>query len=506
VLGVLLSGISVACAPAAPQSKEKTLTIGLGGETTSLNSNIGQGGGTALGITLFEAMFNNLVQPDPATGQVSPELATEWKVLDDKLTWQFKLRQGVKFQNGEEVTAEAVKVSLDDILNSKTAVSNAKRRMAAVESVEVVDKYTFNVKTKTPSVLLPISLADAFVYPPKYYTETGPDPFSDKPVGSGQFKFAQWTKGTSITLQANPDYWGPRSKIDKLVFKPYPEASSRVAALERGEIDIASNVPPDEGARLQSKGFQILWSPLGQAMLVHLTPIPGTPLEDKRVRQALNYAVDKEAIIKNVLLGYGTILKGELVGPDGIGYNPALDPYPYDLAKAKQLLADAGYPSGFSVKFQCSEGRYAKQKEVCEAIVGQLAQVGVKFDLEMSEWGTFVNRVVTNAPERAATWYIGLNYYPAMDADFIISSYITTSPLKQFSNAKLDDLYAQQSREFDPQKRLTILQEFMAVVRDEAPDIFLFQAPDIYAVSKRVQGYKPTPDNYLHLENVSLAD
>ncbi|OFV83165.1 MAG: hypothetical protein A2W26_07690 [Acidobacteria bacterium RBG_16_64_8] len=494
--------IAASTAPVVAQDG-RTLTIGLGGETTTLNANIGQGGGGALGISVFEAMYNNLLSIDPR-GRLLPELATEYRVLEDKLTWQFKLRQGVRFHNGEELTAESVKTTLDDIITSTIAVSNVKRRMAQVERVDIVDRYTVNVKTKIPFVLLPKGLADAFIYPARYYRETGPDAFSDKPSGTGQFRFVEWRKGISITLARNPAYWGPKATIDRVVFRPFPESAARIAALERGEIDIAANVPPDDAQRLRAKGFNIVFSPLGQAMLVQLVPVRGTPLEDRRVRQALNFAIDKNALVEAIMGGYTKVLRGQLVGPDGFGYNPLLVPYPYDPAKARALLAQAGYPNGFSIRMQCSQGRYVKQKEVCEAVVGQLAKVAVRVDLEMSEWGTFINRILTNAPDRAPMWYLGLNYFPAMDAEFIIQHYITASPLRQFSHPRLDELYRLQAQEFDTARRLKLIQEFMDVVREEAPNVFLFQAPAIYALNKRVQGFTPTPDDAIRLDGVSF--
>ncbi|MER3399509.1 MAG: hypothetical protein C4316_13460, partial [Chloroflexota bacterium] len=165
---------------------------------------------------------------------------------------------------------------------------------------------------------------------------------------------------------------------------------SRIVALEAGDVDVALLIPPDQVDRLRSRGFQTKSVNLGQGMVVNFRQTPGTPLASRQVRQALNYAVDKNMILEKLLLGYGRVLDGQVVGPDCFGYNPDLKPYPYDPARARALLAEAGYGGGFEVTFHGTVGRYTKDKEIEEALIGQLAEVGVKANLQILEAGVFI--------------------------------------------------------------------------------------------------------------------
>lgn len=494
------SGVAFLAWPERVRAAESHLVAALQADPVSLNANFNQ---TQPAFPIYGALFDRLVQADSTKqGRMKPMLATSWRQVNPT-TWQFKLRQGVKFHNGEAFDASAVKATFERLLAQRPPSVPAARN-GLVAGVEVVDAQTVNIVTKQPWATALVGITEVAMLPPKVLAEKGDEGLAQQPVGTGPYRFVEWRKGQSITLEANRDYWGPaKARIDQLVFRSITDDNTRLAALEAGEVDVAVNFPPDETDHFRGKGFQVQSVAIGQGMFVFMRPVPGTPLEKKEVRQALNYAVDKESLVKNVLRGLAPALKGQVLGPDGFGYNPKLEAYPYNPAKAKQLLAQAGYPNGFKIAFDSSANRYLKQKEMSEAIVGQLAKVGVTAELQIYEWGKIVDKL-TKTLDLSPLFFLGWNYSPAMDADAAMQHLRSVDPKKLWASPALDDLIARERAEFDPTKRLRVLQDLAAQVREEAPLLFLYQAVDVYGVAKRVKGFMPLPDTYWDVTAMSV--
>jgi peptide/nickel transport system substrate-binding protein len=503
VTALALAAASVADPAAVMGQQPMTVTVGLAGEVDSLDP-IGSAVGSAVGYTIFEALFDTLVKVNPTNGSVQPGLASSWRVVDPQ-TYLFVLRRGIRFHNGEEFDAESAKFTLEHLLRVRTWLVS---RIPFVERIEAVDRYTLRIRTSQPDVLLAAGLGDIPMYPRQYYQQVGGQGFATSPVGTGPFKFERWDRGVRIVLQRNGEYWGKRPQLGRIVFRPFVESATRLAALEAGEIDIAVNAPPDDAQRLRARGFRVEWTPIGQSMLVQFklpANLPAdSPLRHVKVRQALNHAVDKEALVRSVMLGFGKVLDGQIVGADAFGYNPALRPYVFDLQRARQLLSEAGYPGGFTIRMETSQGRYVKHREVSEALVGQLAQVGVRVQMDVLEWATFVGKLLRTL-DIAPLSYVGWNYFPAMDSDFVLRHFATDSPFKLFSNPQFDELYRRQRAETDRGKRAEILRQAHAVLRDEVPGIFLFQAPNVFALHGRVQGFRPTPDDKIHFDDIVIG-
>lgn len=480
-----------------------TLTIGIGGYPQSVNPNLQR---SAPGYTLHRAMLDTLTVADSRQGGVlGPGLAVSWELVDDT-TWQFKLREGVTWHDGTPFTADDVVATIDLVLNGEPP-AQYRNRISDATGAEAVDELTVNITSEAPSATLPAGLSDIYIHQAKQIEEGGNDALNDMPVGTGQFMLAEKEEGVSVTLRRYDGYWGEPALLDEVIFRALPEDATRVAALETGEVDIAYNVPPDDADRLHALDtIDIASVPIGQSMLIQFALTAGqipedSPLQDPLVRQALNYAVDKQAIIDNVLLGYTEALPGQLVADDGIGFNPNLEPYPYDPERARELLAEAGYPDGFEFTLHTAEGRYVKQREIPEAIAGQLAEVGVTANLDLREWAA----LITAAGERTLeTYYIGWNYFPVMDGDFVVQHYVCDGIYGLMCNEEYDELFAEQRQETDPEARLELLQRMQEILHEEAPAIFLFQAPDIFGVSSRVHGFEPTPDNVIDLRTISV--
>ncbi|MCC6642892.1 MAG: hypothetical protein IT386_17160, partial [Deltaproteobacteria bacterium] len=392
---------------AAPASGG-TLTIGIGGYPPTFNYNLN---GSAPGYSIYRAIQEHLTGATTDGTGLRPELAESWTLIDDT-TWQFKLRHGVTWHDGTPFTADDVVATIDIVLNGKPE-SYYRTRIADATGAEKVDDFTVNIKTKQKSAILPVGLADIYIYQAKQIRDGGNEAISAHPVGTGQFKLAGSEEGVSVTLERYDGYWGEKAHLDKVVFRAIPEDATRLAALERGEIDIAYNVPPDDAPRLEgSSDITVVSSPIGQIMNVNFSlnsdVIPAdSPLRNVKVRQALNYGVDKESIVENLLQGFTKVAPGQVIAADGLGHNPAIEAYPYDPEKAKQLLAEAGYPDGFEFVLTTAQGRYVKQLEIPQAIAGQLEAVGVKVDLDVRDWSAIESELGGGLP----AYYAGWNYF-----------------------------------------------------------------------------------------------
>jgi len=434
-------------------------------------------------------MFDPLIAFDEDLNLV-PALATSWEFVDDT-TLQLKLREGVKFHNGEEFNAEAVKVSLDRILNPDLSFA-AKGRMPLLSQVDIVDDYTVNLICTEPCPLLPRGLQWGFIEAPKYLEENGDDYFGEHPVGTGPFKFVEWFEGDHITLEANEDYWRGRPNLDGLVIKIVPESSTQVAALKAGEAHVISSLPPDLVEAIDADPNTRVVSTLSSVSFqvnFYCYDWEG-PETDKRVRQALNYAVDKETILNQLMRGYGAVLDGQIPTKGVVGYNPDLEPYPYDPEKAKQLLAEAGYPDGFETIVSTSFGRALMDEEVIQAVLEYWAQVGVKAKIENFEWGVFRSRrAARELPNFVTEWF---NYG---DGEFALAHARCDSGLgKYWCDETFDALIDKGRATVDEEARVKIYQEAVAYMREEAPVLFLTQSAVLWGVSDNIVDFKPRQD------------
>ncbi len=497
-LGAKQSAANTASTPAL-----KTLTVGMGGDVPGLNP---LGHRVATATTVYYSLWDPLVETAfDRNGRVryEPALAESWRVLDDKLTWEFKLRQGLKFDNGEDWDAEAFAFSLDWMMNEKTALTNVKLRLAPVwDRVQVVDKYTARVKTKLPFVLTPYVFTEFSPAPPRYFQQVGPQKYAETPVGLGPFRFIEWIRGQRIVLERNPKYWRGPMQFDRLVVRPFTEDATRVAALEAGEIDIAFYVPPDSAKRLQSRGMHVEWTPLGQGMNLPLKLTIPSPLTDIRVRQAMNFALDKKLLINEIMGGYGRILRAQMASPSSIGYNSNLVPYPYDPERAKRLLDEAGHSSGFRLDFDTSQGGYLKQLETSQFIVGEYKKIGIELNMQVTEWGAFIDKIYS--PRSAPISYSGFNWYPVMDSLLTLPFWHSSFRRKLYKDERYDQMADTANSEFDAEKRIALIQKAHAYLRDQAITVWMFESPQIFGVGKRVTGFSPTPDDHVRFNTVQV--
>jgi peptide/nickel transport system substrate-binding protein len=485
VIGVALMGAGVSGAPDVMAAPKGTLTIAQGVDADTLDPQVTS---SSAAWSIILNIYDTLITRDKE-GKLQPGLAVSWRSLNDT-TWEIKLRPNVKFHNGEPMDAEAVKFSLLRVLdpNLKSVFATT---LDTIARVEIVDPLTVRVVTKAPDPILPSRLSMQFgeILSPKYSNEVGPRGLARKPIGAGPYRFVSWERDEAITLEAVPDHWR-KPKIAKVIFKPIPEGSSRVAAIKTGAVDIAVAIPPIDFASVNQgdKTFGIN-ATSNRAYLLNMDTLTFKPFQDRRVRQAINYAIDKQAIIKNTLSGFGKPIATSVI-PEAFGHNPNIKPYPYDPEKAKQLLAEAGYPNGFEVGFDTTSGRYPQDKEVAEVVSGQLAKVGIKVNVQTFEWGAFYDGV--KAKKRAPIHNIGMSD-ELFDAEKTFSLHFKAGTIwSRWNNPEFDKLLDAARATMDEKARQQALWRAGQIQHDEAPMIFLYQISYLYGVNKRVKNWQPT--------------
>ena len=440
-------------------------------------------------------IFDTLLERDQELNVV-PLLAESYRNIAPT-TWEFKLRRGIKFHNGEPFDAEAVKFSLERLVDPNLKMRGASP-FAPLSRVEIVDSHTVRIHTKAPWPILDtlMSAGQAAMLPPKYYREKEMAYVARNPVGSGPFKFVRWMKDEQIELTANEQYWRGAPKIKTLIFRPIPDDAVRVAALQNGEIDIAVNIPPHLATIIANhpKLFLSTAPSVRTIQLMYYThefdrqhklvgPYPG-PVADRRVRLAMNYAVDVDEIIKSVLDGKGVRI-ATLLTSKHFGFDPALKPIKQDLAKAKRLLAEAGFPNGLDVVLNSPQGRYVRDKEVAEALAGQLTKAGIRTQLKTHEWGAYLNGMVY-IHKAGPVWLIGWGN-ATYDAETVyVPLFRSGKILSNYFNADFDRMVDEAQTIMDPKKRLDQYHRINRLWIEDAAAMPLYQQLDLYGATKRM--------------------
>ncbi len=449
-------------------------------------------------INIAMNIFDFLLIRSPEL-KIEPFLATSYQLINDT-TWELNLRQGVKFHNGEEFNAAAVKFSLERLADPKNKLQQT--ALQIIDRVDVVNDYKVHIVTKRPFPYLDGQLTNiGAVIPPKYFHEKGAAYIANNPVGTGPYKLVRWKKDDQLELEANPGYWRGVPRISRAIFRPIPEDTSRVAGLQTRELDVIVNIPPNLGGLMNWKGRSAVSKiPSARTIFLGLENTKGGPVADARVRKAMALAIDGEKIIKNVLEGNAVRLASPL-SKYQFGYDPSIKPDSFNPVQAKKLLAEAGYPNGFELTIHCPSGRYLKDKEVVEAISGDLRNVGIKVSMKVLEWGTYMTQLYARnlGPAYLLGWG-GLTF----DADgTLYPLFRTGQALSHFSSPRLDRVLEQARVTMDKQKRLKLYAEASRIFKEDVPCAFVYQQVDIYGVSERLN-WRPRADERLFVFDMSF--
>lgn len=502
VLLPLGSGSGVAAPAAQPAD---TLVIDTTAEAESLDPALVA---QVSGFSVIGSIFDNLVERD-YNGALVPMLAESWSFPDPN-TIEFKLRQGVLFHNGEPFNAASVKFSIDRLLDPELKSPLAGGWPKAYQSVEVVDDNTVRFHLSTPDATIFDTLAlSASIVPPQYYTQNSEDFLSANPVGTGPFRFVESVRDDHTTLVRNPNYWGVDTYkgtplVPTVIFRPVPDTGTRIADLLSGAADMILDVSPDDLDTLRSRsgdGFQVVTGNAAKLQFVEFMPKKETdPLADRRVRQALNYAVDVQAIIDNLFKGLGSRQSSPIV-TGALGYDPNLPAYQYNPTFARELLASAGYPNGFTVSMDMSSSDSSTE---ALAVAGQLSQVGVNVQPRTLELATFNNNWSQDKSGdlRFARW--GGLQDPAVFLNFttICGGFLAD----QFTcDPDATALAKQAANTLDQDARAGLYTRIAALLHDNPMGIYLANQVSIYGVGPRVTGWRgPTGRDYLIPTNITL--
>ncbi len=421
---------------------------------------------------------------------VLPALAEKWEKIDD-LTWKVTLRPGMKFHNGEPVNAAAVKFSFDRMFDPEIK-SPHKGKLSSFDKINVIDDLTFEIKAKEPFApglyILGIYLP---IVPPEYIKQVGDKDYNTNPVGCGPYKLKKWARGDAVTLERFDDYWGDKPYYTYVVFKTVPEAAARVAALLTGEVDVISGVPVHKRKQIQDSGKAYLTSQMGVMPYIGLNTYEA-PFDDVRVRQAVNYAIDRQ-LINEALFGGKAIICAGPISPRTFGADPAIKPYPFDPAKAKALLAEAGYPDGIQVRFAYPTYMSQIQEQV-EAIAANLAQAGIQTTLEPFERAVMWQRYKGKKHQMYIYWW---DDAPEPDR-YMYSLFNSKSRDYYYANPEVDKLLDQGRTILDRNQRAKVYHQIDQMLYQDCPWAYLYVIPEVFGVSNAV-AYKGDRDGFLNM-------
>jgi peptide/nickel transport system substrate-binding protein len=389
-LGAAAAGALLAAAPrplAAQTTQKRELVVGQGGDISKFDPHYST---SANDIRISLNIFDNLTSRHP-DGKLYPGLATEWKTTGPT-TWQFKLRPGVKWHNGDPFTSADAKFSIERTYdpNLKTLVATV---LTTIDRIEAPDPSTLVIHTKKPDPLLPARLAfyGGQIVPKKYLEQVGADTFNAKPVGTGPVQLGSWTKDDKTVLEAFPDYWGGKIDVDRVISRPIPENAARVAGLLKGELDAMVLLPPDHYDRVNQSPTTKAASALYAGLYVLAVNSKVKPLDNPLVKQALSLAIDREAIVKELWRGRGMVPNGPIAKGDN-HYDGSLPPLPYDPKEAKERLKKAGYRNE-PIHIETTSGYTTNDKPMSEAIAGMWKDVGINVVVEVIEYSVRMQKV-----------------------------------------------------------------------------------------------------------------
>jgi peptide/nickel transport system substrate-binding protein len=462
-------------------------------------------------IWILTNLYDTLLQPSADGTSVEPGLATAWKVSDDGLSVTLTLREGTKFSDGKPITAEDVKWSLDRARNPKNGIWNS--LIASIAEVMVQDPTTVVLKLQHPDPTIVAALSTfntaimpkaAFEATPGATDDEKAHAFAEHPVGSGPFMFDKWERGSSMRLVRNPNYWKPGEDgkplpyLDAVDFEIVPDDATRILKLQSGELDGAEFIPYARVAELKGDAdLQMQLFPSTRVQFVTMNVRPkltdgsDNPLANEKVRQALNYAVDKDAIIQIVTHGVGTP-QTSFMASTTLYHSGDAPLYPYDPAKAKQLLQEAGFGDGFSTKVMALPGNQ-DQLGIGAAVQQMWDAIGVKLEIEQVDNATLTDRYRKgDFSMRMSAWTNDIND-PSQ-----ITSYFAYSPVidalhSGWKNQEVDTLFEASQKESDAKKRAEQYARIQKIYAESGPILYLYETPYPVALRKNVQGFVQIP-------------
>ncbi|MEM0004368.1 MAG: ABC transporter substrate-binding protein [Desulfurococcaceae archaeon] len=475
--------------PPAPQQAEKKLVVGTTYDPKTLDPALVYDIASAM---VVQNIYDQLLGYKPGSTDLAPRLAERWESSENATVWTFYLRRNVRFHDGTELTADIVKYSIE---RAKQLQGPPAFLLDVVDRVEVVDKYTVRFVLKYPFAPF-ASLATFTIFSPVPINATN---LEENPVGTGPFKLESWKKGEQIVLTANKDYWRSPPKLDKVIIKIYPDPATLRVALEKGEVDLALGIQPQDVEAL-SKNPNIKMASIEGLVIEYLGMNQRRePFNNTLLRKAINYAIDYDYILNVVLRGTAIRLYGPLP-PAVFGYDPDVEKYgyKYNVEQARKLLAEAGYPDGKGLReleLIISSSERAERKDVAAVIQRSLKEIGVNVRIVDLDWPSFLDRLFNHDFDM----YM-VDWFPDyVDPDDWVTPLFSSQGLNidGYNNTLVDQLALKARQTVDPGERLEIYKQLQRIIVDDAPWVFLY-VPKLYAfMQSNVEGFTLYPAYYI---------
>ncbi len=497
---------------AVAQTPPNVLVVGQIAEPKSLDPSVD----TAVNdFRILMNMYDGLVRYKDGTLQPEPALAKSWEISDDGLTYTFHLRSGVKFHDGSPFNAEAVKFTFDRMLDKDNPYHDTGPFplaffFSSIDTVTTPDDMTVVFKLKEPYAPFLSNLAypAGLIVSPAAVKKWGKD-FGRHPSGTGAFKFEQWDSNSKVVVTRNDDYWDGKPPLEAIVYRPITDANTRVAEMLSGGLDVMVEVPPDSLAQFRNNKSFNVYEQAGPHVWFLILNTKDGPFKNKLIRQAANYAINKKAIVDDILQGTAQVAAGPTPPAFAWAYDDKLQPYPYDPAKAKALLKEAGY-KGQDVTFYVTDGGSGMLDPVAmgTAIQADLEAVGMKVKIETYEWNTFLGKVnpgidgkadmaemawMTNDPDTLPFLTLRTGAFP--DKGGFNSGY--------YSNPKVDALLEKARTSTDQAERAKLYKQMQEIVHDDAPWVFVANWKQNAVTAASVENFKLQPSFFLMLQKVS---
>jgi peptide/nickel transport system substrate-binding protein len=512
----LIAAVAVGCAmtvtPAAhAQTPPNVLVVGQIAEPQSLDPHVA----TATNdFRILMNIYEGLVRFGDGTLEVEPALAESWEISEDGLSYTFQLRQGVSFHDGTPFNAEAVKFNFDRMLDEAhpfhdTGPFPLSFNFSAVEDVTAVDDMTVEFTLSEPFAPFLSNLAypTGLIVSPAAVEQFGED-YGRNPSGTGPFRFAEWQANQRVVIAANPDYWDGPPTLEAVVFRPITDANTRMAEMLAGGLDIMVEAPPDSMAQFRDAPDFNAHEQAGPHVWYLILNMKEGPFASQAVRQAVNFAVNKETLVNDVLQGTAEISAGPVPPAFAWAYNEEVDPYPYDPDRARELLEEGGY-EGEEIVFYVTEGGSGMLDPVAmgTAIQADLAAVGMNVRIETYEWNTFLGQVNPGLEGKAQMAQMA---WMTNDPDTLPFLTLRTAAWPQeggfnsgyYSNPDVDEMLDQARRATDPEERAALYRDVQAIVHDDAPWLFVANWVQGAVTTANIEGFSLQPSFFLMLKNV----
>ncbi|MFZ0054432.1 MAG: ABC transporter substrate-binding protein [Pseudolabrys sp.] len=492
----LPSGVAFAAAIADGASVfaagNDTIVVSQGSDVLTLDPTLDT---SPIGINVFRNVFDALTRIE-ADGSVAPLLAESWTVSEDTKIWEFAIRSNSKFHNGQPVTVDDIVWTYQHL--AAELKSPVRTYINKLKTVEPAGGNTVKFTLSEPFAAFDRQVSLISIISKQAFEEIGAARFALAPVGSGPFRVVRWVKDDRVELAAFGDYWAGAPKIKTLIFKPVPSETTRAAALSSGELDVVAILPPALVNSLSSrKGLKIEKVASNKVVYVGFN-ITNPLLSDVRIRQAVDFAIDRNALTSRLLRGLGKP-SGQVIAPVTFGYAPEIEPTPFDPARAKQLVAASGY-KGEKIAFQYPNNNIAFGDETAQAIANYLGNVGINVDLQGMEYSAYF-------PLWSNRKIIGMHlfaYGPSiMDAELAIGSLYVSSGRVYWDDPRIDQLAQQQRGERDKDRRLAIIGELLKYCNELVLYAPLYNEIHAYGIQDRVK-WQPRPDERLYFQNAEI--